>query len=131
MRVNASINKRKRKIDVFNLFIKVRLFPLKVHRLFKLNLIPQVGTESKILKQSKLQEVRQYSEACKCLFINVRRDGTLRVGYNHPITNKREWKNCFIENTHKVSRILFDFIVKTTDFQLAIFQQTRTVRRAW
>ena len=56
MRVHASINKRKRKIDVFNLLIKVRLFPLKVQRLLKLNLIPQVRTESKILKQ-KLQEV--------------------------------------------------------------------------
>ena len=56
MRVHASINKRKRKIDVLNLLIKVRLFPLKVQRLLKLNLIPQVRTESKILKQ-KLQEV--------------------------------------------------------------------------
>ena len=67
MRVQASIFKRKRKIDVFNLLIKFRLFPLKVHRLLKLNLIPQVGGESKILKQSKLQELRQDSEACKCL----------------------------------------------------------------
>ena len=67
MRFHASINKRKRKIDVFNLLIKVRLFPLKVHGLLKLNLIPQVGAESKILKQSKLQEVRQDSKACKCL----------------------------------------------------------------
>ena len=67
MRFHASINKRKRKIDVFKLLIKVRLFPLKVQRLLKLSLIPQVGAESKILKQSKLQEVRQDSKACKCL----------------------------------------------------------------
>ena len=47
---------RKHEMDVFDLLIKVRLFPLNVHRLLKLNLIPCRG-ESKILKQSKLQEV--------------------------------------------------------------------------
>ena len=33
-----------------------------------------------------------------------------RVGYNHLISNKREWNNCFIKNAHKISRILPDFI---------------------
>ena len=44
---------------MFDLLIKVRLFPVDVHRLPKLNL---VGAESKILKQSKLQEVWHNSE---------------------------------------------------------------------
>ena len=30
-------------------------------------------------------------------------------GYNHLISNKYEW-NCFIKNTHKISRILPDYI---------------------
>ena len=32
------------------------------------------------------------------------------VGYNHLIFNKREWNNCFIKNTHEISRILPDFL---------------------
>ena len=35
-----------------------------------------------------------------------------RVGYNHLISNKREWNNCFIKNAHKISTILPDFICK-------------------
>ena len=31
-----------------------------------------------------------------------------RVGYNHLISNKREWNNCFIKNAHKISTILPD-----------------------
>ena len=53
-----------------------------------------------------------------------------RVGYNHLISNKREWNNFFIKNAHKISRILSDFLVKTTDFQVVFFfnfEQTRTV----
>ena len=34
---------RKRQIDVFDLLIKVRLFPFNVRRLLKLNLIPCRG----------------------------------------------------------------------------------------
>ena len=48
------------------------------------------------------------------------------IGYNHLLSNKREWNNCFIKNAHKVSRILSDLFVKTTDFQLIFnFEQTR------
>ena len=42
------------------------------------------------------------------------------VGYNHLISNKHEWNNCFIKNTHKISRILPDFICKNNRF-LACF----------
>ena len=42
--------------------------------------------------------------------------------------SKRQWNDCFIKNAHKISRILPDFIIKTTDFQLVFnFEQTRTV----
>ena len=27
---------------------------------------------------------------------------TRLVGYNHLISNKREWNNCFIKNAHKI-----------------------------
>ena len=36
----------------------------------------------------------------------------------HLISNKREWNNCFIKNAHKISRILPNSFVKTTDVQL-------------
>ena len=49
-----------------------------------------------------------------------------RGEYNHLLSNKHEWNNCFIKNAHKVSRILSDLFVKTTDFQLIFnFEQTR------
>ena len=85
----------------------------------------------------------------------------MRVGYelanNSLISNKREWNNCFIENAHKIWRILPNCICKSnrfvskrllkktttknktntnhnkrkqkpTDFQLVFnFEQTRTV----
>ena len=38
------------------------------------------------------------------------------VGYNHLISNKREWNNCFIKNAPKISRILPDFICKNNRF---------------
>ena len=48
--------------------------------------------------------------------------------YNHLISNKREWNNCFIRNAHKISRILPDFLCKNNDFQGVFnFEQTRTV----
>ena len=49
--------------------------------------------------------------------------------YNHLISNKREWNNCFIKNAHKVLQKFFPTIfVKTTDFQLVLdFEQTRIV----
>ena len=52
----------------------------------------------------------------------------MQVGYNHLISNKHEGNNCFIKNPNKISRILPDFICKTTNFQLVFnFGQTRTV----
>ena len=52
------------------------------------------------------------------------------VCYNHLISNKREWNNCFIKDAHKISRILPDFICKTADIQLVFnFEQTRIVTK--
>ena len=51
-----------------------------------------------------------------------------RVGYNHLISNKREWNNCFIKNAHKISTILPDFICqkkKTTIFSLFLIMSRR------
>ena len=44
---------------------------------------------------------------------NVRR---IWVGYNHLISNQREWNNAFIKNAHKISRILTYFICKKKRF---------------
>ena len=53
--------------------------------------------------------------------LDSQRGAQRRVGYNHLISNKYEWNNCFINNAHKISRIL-------PDFQLVFnFEQTRTV----
>ena len=38
------------------------------------------------------------------------------VGYNHLVSNTRELNNCFIENAHKISKILADFICKNNQF---------------
>ena len=45
----------------------------------------------------------------------LRRDTRL-VGYNHLISNKREWNNCFIKKAHKISRILPVLICKNNRF---------------
>ena len=33
------------------------------------------------------------------------------VGYNHLVSNKREWNNCFIKNAHKIFLNLPDLIL--------------------
>ena len=35
-----------------------------------------------------------------------------RVGYNHLISNKREWPNCFIKNNQEVLLDLADFALQ-------------------
>ena len=42
------------------------------------------------------------------------------VGYNHLISNKRRWNNCFIKNTHKISRIVPDFTCKNNWFSACL-----------
>ena len=50
------------------------------------------------------------------------------VGYNHLISDKREWNNCFIKNTHEISRIRPDFLyhlLKQPIFSLFLILSTR------
>ena len=35
-----------------------------------------------------------------------------RVGYNHLISNKREWNNCFIKNNHEIWLDLADLTLQ-------------------
>ena len=35
--------------------------------------------------------------------VNSQRGVKYRVGYNNLISNKHEWNNCFIKNSHKIS----------------------------
>ena len=42
------------------------------------------------------------------------------VGYNHLISNKREWNNCFVRNALKISRILPNFICKNNRFSACL-----------
>ena len=39
-------------------------------------------------------------------------DSTRLVGYNHFISNKREWNNCFIKNNQELLLDLADFALK-------------------
>ena len=34
--------------------------------------------------------------------IDSQRGAKRRIGYNHLISNKREWSNCFIENNQEI-----------------------------
>ena len=43
------------------------------------------------------------------------------VGYNHLISNKPEWNNCFIKNAHKKSKILPEFMFKNSRFSACYF----------
>ena len=36
--------------------------------------------------------------------IDSQRGAQRRVGYNHLISNKREWNNCFIKNTPQIKK---------------------------
>ena len=50
------------------------------------------------------------------------------VGYNHLISNKCEWNNCFVKNAHKISWILPHFICKNNRFSAWLnFEQKRSV----
>ena len=55
--------------------------------------------------------------------------------YNHLISNKYEWNNCFIKNAHKISRILPDFICKNNRFSACFLFWTDAhsyhIWRAW
>ena len=41
--------------------------------------------------------------------IDSQRGAQRRVGYNHLISNKREWNNCFIKNNQEMLLYLADF----------------------
>ena len=43
--------------------------------------------------------------------VDIANDGYNHLIYNHLISNKREWNNCFIKNAHKISMNLSDFIL--------------------
>ena len=48
--------------------------------------------------------------------------------YNHLMSNKYEWNNCFIKKPTKYPEFFPTLFVKTTDFQPVFqFEQTRTV----
>ena len=44
--------------------------------------------------------------------IDSQRGGKRRVGYNHLISNKRKWNNCFIKNNREILLDLNDFAVQ-------------------
>ena len=60
-----------------------------------------------------------------------------RVGYNHLISNQREWNNCFIKKAHKISLDLPDLILwentpeKTRDFRSSHVYQTVNAQTGW
>ena len=44
--------------------------------------------------------------------IDSQREAQSRVGYNHLISNKREWNNCFIKNNQEILLALADFALQ-------------------
>ena len=58
----------------------------------------------------------------------VRAEWGIWVGYNHLISNKYVWNNCFVKNAHKMSRILPEFICKNNRFSAAY---SCHIWRAW
>ena len=44
--------------------------------------------------------------------IDSQRGAKRRVGYNHLISNKRKWNNCFIKNNQEILLDLTDFAVQ-------------------
>ena len=44
--------------------------------------------------------------------IDNQRGAQRRVGYNHLISNKREWNNCFIKSNQKILLDLTDFALQ-------------------
>jgi len=46
-------------------------------------------------------------------------------GYNHLISNKREWNNCFIKNAPQKSEFFPTLFIKTNDFQLVLILSRR------
>ena len=44
--------------------------------------------------------------------IDSQRGAKRRVGYNHLVSNKREWNNCFIKNNQEILLDLTDFAVR-------------------
>ena len=44
--------------------------------------------------------------------IDSQRGAKRRVGYNHLISNKRKWNNCFIKNNREILLDLTDFAVQ-------------------
>ena len=50
------------------------------------------------------------------------------VGFNHLISKKCEWNNCFIKSAEKYGEFFLILFVKITDFQLVFnFEQMYTV----
>ena len=50
--------------------------------------------------------------------IDCQRGAQRRVGYNHLISNKREWNNCFIKNNQEILLDLADLALKEQPWPL-------------
>ena len=70
--------------------------------------------------QHKLGVTFSYLERCLTIIprgrvgyemVNSQRGAYRRVGYNHLISNKREWNSCFTKSAHKISLNLPDLIL--------------------
>ena len=59
--------------------------------------------------------------------IDSQRGALRRVGYNHLISNKREWNNCFIKNNKEILLNLADFALQE---QLEVNLMV-AISRAW
>ena len=68
---------------------------------------------------------------CSLTIIPRVRVGYERVGYNHHISNKRKWNNCFFKKLTKYREFFPTLFVKATNFELVFnFEQTHTHRKS-
>ena len=58
--------------------------------------------------------------------VDSQRGALRRVGYNHLVSNKREWNNCFIKNNQEILLDLADFASRTTARQFMV-----AISRTW
>ena len=57
--------------------------------------------------------------------IDSQRGGKRQVSYNHLISNKREWNNCFIKNNQEIMLDLVDFALQEQPEENLIIVLTR------
>ena len=85
-------------------------------KIIKLHVVIYTFQKKRISKGEEVSRSNETSSYIRFIFYYLTIIPRVCIGYNHLISNKRKWNNCFIKNAHKMSRILPDFICKNNRF---------------